>query len=152
MNTGPLRHRALWLLVLLFGVSGLLSVSAAGAQHTSAREPTPGRKHAIAYDRYSLKIDGKRTYIWSGSFHYWRLPSPSLWKDVLQKMKAAGYNAVTIIFDWGYHSPKKGVYDFSGIRNVDRLLDIAKNIGIYVIARPGPYINAETDAGAFPAG
>jgi beta-galactosidase len=65
-------------------------------------------------------------------------------------MKAAGYNAVTIYFDWGYHSPKKGVYDFSGIRNVDRLLDIAKNIGIYVIARAGPYVNGETDAGGFP--
>lgn len=106
--------------------------------------------HAITYDRYSLVIDGKPTYIWSGSFHYWRLPSPDLWTDVLQKMKAAGFNAVEIYFDWGYHSPRRGVYDFSGIRDVDRLLDIARDVGIYVIARPGPYINAETDAGGFP--
>jgi beta-galactosidase GanA len=106
--------------------------------------------HRIAYDRYSLTIDGKPTYIWSGSFHYWRLPSPGLWTDVLQKMKAAGFNAVEIYFDWGYHSPRPGVYDFSGIRDVDRLLDIARDTGIYVIARPGPYINAETDAGGFP--
>jgi beta-galactosidase GanA len=106
--------------------------------------------HTITYDRYSLIIDGKPTYVWSGSFHYWRLPSPDLWTDVLQKMKAAGFNAVEIYFDWGYHSPRRGVYDFSGIRDVDRLLDIARDVGIYVIARPGPYINAETDAGGFP--
>ncbi|WP_448097596.1 beta-galactosidase [Luteibacter yeojuensis] len=106
--------------------------------------------HTVTYDRYSLVIDGKPTYLWSGSFHYWRLPSPDLWLDVLQKMKAAGFNAVEIYFDWGYHSAKRGVYDFSGIRDVDRLLDMARDVGIYVIARPGPYINAETDAGGFP--
>ncbi|HEY4146074.1 beta-galactosidase [Pinirhizobacter sp.] len=107
--------------------------------------------HTVTYDRYSLLVDGKRIYLWSGSFHYWRLPSPSLWKDVLQKMKAGGYNGVEIYFHWGFHSPRPGVYDFSGIRDVDRLLDMARDEGIYVIARPGPYINAETDGGGFPA-
>ena len=33
---------------------------------------------------------------------------------------------------------------------MDRLLDIAQEVGIYVIARPGPYINAETDARRVP--
>jgi beta-galactosidase len=127
----------------------------ASSASAAPQQALPGAKpaetaHAITYDRYSLLIDGKPTYIWSGSFHYWRLPSPDLWTDVLQKMKAAGFNAVEIYFDWGYHSPRRGVYDFSGIRDVDRLLDIARDVGIYVIARPGPYINAETDAGGFP--
>lgn len=124
----------------------LLSLAALGALGAARAAPT----HTVTYDRYSLVIDGKPTYLWSGSFHYWRLPSPDLWKDVLQKMKAAGFNAVEIYFDWGYHSPRRGVYDFSGIRDVDRLLDMARDVGIYVIARPGPYINAETDAGGFP--
>jgi beta-galactosidase GanA len=30
---------------------------------------------------------------------------------------------------------------------VQRLLDYAKQVGLYVIARPGPYCNAETNAG-----
>ena len=41
-------------------------------------------------------------------------------------MKAAGYNATSIYFDWAYHSPTPGVYDFTGVRDVDKLLDIAK--------------------------
>src|SRR6266702_2431515 len=106
--------------------------------------------HTVAFDQYSLMVDGKRLYLWSGEFHYWRLPSPDLWRDVLQKMKASGFNATSIYFDWGYHSPAPGVYDFTGVRDVDRLLDIAAEVGIYVIARPGPYINAETDSGGFP--
>src|SRR4051812_11385386 len=117
-------------------------------------QPAPAapahRAHTVTFDRYSLMVDGHRLYVWAGEFHYWRLPSPDLWRDVLQKMKAAGYNAATIYFDWGYHSPAPGKYDFTGVRDVDRLLDIAAQVGIYVIARQGPYINAETDGGGFP--
>lgn len=112
--------------------------------------PAPDRTHTVSYDRWSLKIDGKRTFLWAGEFHPFRLPSPDAWRDVLEKMKAGGYNAVSVYFDWAYHSPRRGVYDFSGVRDVDRLLDIAARVGIYVIARPGPYVNAEVDAGGFP--
>lgn len=144
------RFGALVLLMVLLIMPGFFVVSATGSADIISVSHSQGQHHTISYDRYSLKIDGKRVYIWSGQFHYWRLPSPGLWRDVLQKMKAAGLNTATIYFDWGFHSPRKGVYEFSGIRNVDHLLDIAKEVGIYVIARPGPYINAETDAGGFP--
>jgi beta-galactosidase GanA len=111
---------------------------------------SPAQRHTVTYDHYSLMIDGKRTYIWSGEFQYWRLPSPDLWRDVLQKMKSAGFNAVTMYFSWGYHSPRKGVYDFSGVRNINLLLKIVQQTGLYVIARPGPYIEAESDSGGLP--
>ncbi len=55
-----------------------------------------------------------------------------------------------LYFDWGYHSPKPGVYDFTGVRDVDKLLDMAQEAGLYVIARPAPYINAEVDSGGLP--
>lgn len=125
----------------------LVALPVAHARQAPATDRSP---HKVSYDRYSLRIDGKRLYVWSGSFHYWRLPSPGLWKDVLQKMKAGGYNAVEIYFNWNFHSPRRGAYDFSGVRDVDRLLDMAAEVGIYVIARPGPYINAETDGGGLP--
>ncbi|RKO88726.1 glycoside hydrolase, partial [Blyttiomyces helicus] len=104
----------------------------------------------VTYDQYSLMIGGQRLTIWSGEFHPWRLPSPSLWQDVLEKMKAAGYNAVQIYVHWGFHSPAPGVYDFTGIRDVDLFLKTAKHVGIYCLVRPGPYINAETTSGGFP--
>src|SRR4051795_7174722 len=112
--------------------------------------PSAAHAHTVTFDKYSLKVDGQRVYLWSGEIHPYRLPSPDLWRDVLQKMKANGYNGVSIYVDWAYHSPKPGVYDFSGVRDLDRFLDMANQLGIYVIARPGPYINAEVDAGGFP--
>jgi len=116
----------------------------------AAHAQPAGQQHAITYDHYSLMIDGKRVFIYSGEFHPFRLPSPDLWRDVFEKMKAGGFNTICCYFDWGYHSPKAGLYDFSGIRDLDKFLTLAAQVGLYVIVRPGPYINAETDSGGFP--
>ncbi|MEU8803774.1 beta-galactosidase [Spirillospora sp. NPDC048819] len=113
--------------------------------------PAQAETHDVDYDRYSLIVDGERVLLWSGEFHYFRLPSPALWRDVLEKMKAAGFNGVSLYFNWGYHSPAPGEYDFTGVRDVDRLLRLTEELGLYVVARPGPYINAETTGGGFPA-
>ncbi|MFE7854253.1 beta-galactosidase [Streptomyces sp. NPDC057403] len=121
-----------------------------GGQPPGAVSAAAPQAHTVSLDGYSFLVDGKRTYLWSGEFHYFRLPSPDLWRDIFQKMKAAGFNSTSLYFDWGYHSPKPGVYDFSGVRDVDKLLDMAQEAGLYVIARPAPYINAEVDSGGLP--
>lgn len=106
--------------------------------------------HRVTWDSHSLFIDGHRLLLYSGEFHYWRLPSRSLWQDRLQKMKAVGLNAVSIYFDWQYHSSAPGQYDFSGVRDIDYLLSLTERLGLYVVARVGPYMNAEVDAGGLP--
>ena len=52
-------------------------------QNLQAPVKTFGR---VSYDARSLMIDGQRRIIWSSEFHPFRLPSPDLWRDVLQKM------------------------------------------------------------------
>ena len=106
--------------------------------------------NAVTFDKYSLLVDGKRLFVWSGEFHPFRLPSPSLWQDILQKMKASGYNAVCMYFNWSYHSPAPGRYDFTGVRDMDLALAMAAEAGLYVLTRPGPYINGEVNGGGFP--
>ncbi len=129
----------------------ILVPTAASARTDGPAKPAPApTSHAVTWDNYSLMIDGRRLVVWSGEFHPFRLPSPSLWRDILQKMKSSGYNAVSFYTDWGYHSAAQGVYDFTGVRDMDEFLRIAAQVGIYVIARPGPYINAEVDGGGFP--
>jgi hypothetical protein len=53
-----------------------------------------GLTNVVAWDKYSLQVQGKRVFIFSGEFHYQRLPVPELWLDVFQKFKANGLNAV----------------------------------------------------------
>ena len=132
----------------------------------------------VTYDKNSLIIDGKREFIRCGAFHYFRTPGVELAYDRFMKLKAAGYNAVDIYFNANYHSKEEGVYDFgyslgqeyptcdnnqcsrlglpaqqdllSEIKNVKKILQAAKNVGLFVIARPGPFINAEVNAGGLP--
>ena len=104
----------------------------------------------ITFDKYSLMVDGKRTFIKSGAFHYFRTPGEKMARDRFFKMKACGYNTVDIYFNWNYHSQKEGEYDFSGIKDVRKVLHSSKDAGLFVIARPGPFINAEVNAGGLP--
>jgi len=104
----------------------------------------------LDYDKYSLIIDNNRTLIKSAAIHYFRMPGQETWRDRLSKLKACGYNAVDVYFCWGYHSTEPGVYDFTGVRDVRSLLDIIAELGLFVIARPGPYINAEVSLGGLP--
>ena len=104
----------------------------------------------VSYDKYSLMVDGKRVFIKSGAFHYFRTPGEEMAKDRFMKMKAGGYNTVDIYFNWNYHSIRQGEYDFSGIKDVRKVLKAAQDVGLFVIARPGPFINAEVNAGGLP--
>jgi hypothetical protein len=94
----------------------------AGAAGFDVDAPVFGKPHHVSYDRYSLMIDGRRLAIWSGEFHLFRLPSQKLWMDVLQKLRAGGFNTVSLYFSWAYSSPAPGVYDFGGVRNIARPL------------------------------
>jgi beta-galactosidase GanA len=131
-------------------VVGHSTVLAEDRQAFAAATKPRNQPKKVSWDEHSLMVDGKRIVVWSGEVHPFRLPNPSLWRDVMQKMKAIGFNGVAFYFDWGYHSPAPGVYDFSNVRNVERALEIAEEEGMYIIARTGPYVNAELTGGGYP--
>ena len=104
----------------------------------------------IKFDKYSLIVNGKRTFIKSGTIHYFRVFGEKEWFDRLAKMKAGGYNTVDLYFYWGFHEAQKDNFDFASYKNIYRLLEIARDLELFVIARPGPFINAEVSAGGIP--
>ncbi|GGP98987.1 beta-galactosidase [Streptomyces mutabilis] len=145
--------------VLGLALGGSVSSQAlprSGARGTVPTGPPPGppgadgQRHHVTLDRYSLLVDGRRLALWSGEMHPFRLPSPSLWRDVLQKMRAYGYNAVSARLAWNLHSPAPGAYDFTGVRDLDLFLRTAAETRMYVVLDPGPYIGADVDAGGLP--
>ena len=87
---------------LVIALSAAISPAAAhsavrGSSAAGSAAQAAGTSHTVSFDGYSFMIDGQRTYIWSGEFHYFRLPSPDLWLDIFQKMKAAGFNATILM-------------------------------------------------------
>ncbi|EEB91917.1 hypothetical protein MPER_09651, partial [Moniliophthora perniciosa FA553] len=84
---------------LVLGFS-LLSSLVQGFSNSSFASQWPihdsGYTQAVQWDHYSLIVKGRRTFMWSGEIHYWRIPVPEVWRDILEKVKAAGFNSVSI--------------------------------------------------------
>ncbi|KAK3635215.1 hypothetical protein LTR56_014824 [Elasticomyces elasticus] len=104
----------------------------------------------VTWDEHSLYVRDERVMFFSGEFHPFRLPVPSLWLDIFQKIKALGYNGVSFYVDWALLEGKPGVFNASGIFDFEPFFEAAQTAGIYLLARPGPYINAESSGGGFP--
>ncbi|KAI5921866.1 beta-galactosidase precursor [Camillea tinctor] len=104
----------------------------------------------VTWDEHSLFIRGERVMIMSGEFHPWRLPVPSLWLDVFQKIKAMGFNCVSFYSYWALLEGQPGNFTANGVFAFEPFFEAATQAGIYLIARPGPYINAEVSFGGYP--
>ena len=95
-------------------------------------------------------IEGEETLIVSGAMHYFRT-LPEQWEDRLEKIAAAGFNCVESYVPWNLHEPKENEYNFSGMLDIEKFLELAEKKGLYVILRPSPYICAEWEFGGLPA-
>jgi len=71
---------------------------------------------------------------YSGEFHPFRLPVPSLWLDIFQKIKALGYSGVSFYTDWALLEGKQGVFNASGIFALEPFFEAAQEAGIYLLA------------------
>lgn len=94
-------------------------------------------------------LNGKPFRYISGTMHYFRVPR-AYWEDRMMKMKAAGLNTLQTYIAWNMHEPFKGQYNFDGQMDLFAYLETAKKVGLYVVLRPGPFIDAEWDMGGLP--
>ncbi|SEN51540.1 beta-galactosidase [Amphibacillus marinus] len=100
--------------------------------------------------RESFTLNGATFQIVSGAIHYFRI-EPAYWEDRLQKVKDMGCNTIETYVPWNVHEPEKGKYQFSGQYDLIRFIQLAEQIGLYVILRASPYICAEWEFGGLPA-
>ena len=83
--------------------------------------------------------------LWVGAMHYWR-HAPEQWGPCLDAMKAMGLRIVDTYIPWGVHETAQGTFDFGesfARLDVARFMRLCAERGLYVVARPGPHINAE---------
>lgn len=96
-----------------------------------------------------------------GEFHTFRLPVPGLWIDILEKVKAAGLNSISVSDNidmimicqrnqltytkvythMGLLNPSRGVIDFNDWRDLQPLFDAAREVGVWITLRPGMFIS-----------
>lgn len=104
----------------------------------------------VTWDEYSVFVRGERVLFFSGEFHPFRLPSPDLWVDVFQKIRALGYTGASFYMNWALLEGEPGKFRADGVFAVEKFFEAATQSGIYLLARPGPYINSELSGGGFP--
>lgn len=105
------------------------------------------RPDLIRYDAQCFTIRGVDTLIFSLEFPYPRCDRHE-WHDRFVKIRQAGFNTVDTYVFWNYHERTKGQFDFS---ELEAFLSLAREFGLFVIARPGPYVDAEFERGGFPS-
>lgn len=104
----------------------------------------------LTYDRTGFFLDNRPVRIISGSIHYFRVPV-QYWRDRLLKLRACGLNTVETYVPWNLHEPSEGKFCFEGMCDLVGFIEAAKELGLMIIIRPGPYICAEWEFGGFPA-
>lgn len=104
---------------------------------------------SIKYDGSSFIINGKRTYLYGGDFHYFRTPK-TLWEDRIRKIADAGCNLVSTPIPWNWHEVEDSKFEWKDQRDMRYFLDLCQKYNLHVIIKPGPYICAELDFGGLP--
>lgn len=76
----------------------------------------------------------------------YRLPSQSWTADIFKEIFSPSIRHI----EWSLHNPKENVYDFSGMADLIKFIDLAAKHSLLVILKPGPYIGADRDFGGHP--
>ncbi len=140
----PLAARLVGSGVAVAPLASLAGISGLPAQAGQELFPKP---RFIRYDAQCFTVNDRDTFIFSGAFHYPRCPKPS-WRDRLLKFKRAGFNTIETYVFWNYHEPEEGRADLS---EFSEFVQLVKEMGFWMIARPGPYVCAEWERGGFPS-
>lgn len=115
----------------------------------------------VGYRDGFFTIGDKKTFLFCGEMHYFRIPK-GMWFDRILKAKRAGLNCIASYIAWNWHEPIENLVIFDDStppspyeskafsRDLESYVKTVKGLGLYFIARPGPYICSEWDSGGHP--
>ncbi len=84
-----------------------------------------------------------------GEMHFSRVPRQQ-WKKALSTMKKGGIEIVSTYIIWIYHELEEGKYDWDGDNDLRTFCQMAKEEGLEVCLRIGPWCHGEVRNGGFP--
>ena len=143
-STFPLR------LPLLLCALVLCTIPRSASAAISSYDDVRGRPYTVGWDHRALLINNQRVLLLSGGIHYPR-STPAMWPHLMRELRASGLNAMQSYLFWSYHEVQPGVWDLSSeSRNVTAFLDAARDAGVWVNLRMGPYVCGEWSYGGIP--
>jgi len=67
----------------------------------------------ITFDTRCYRVEGEPIYLYSGEFHYFRVPRRD-WVERMRLLKETGGNCVATYVPWLLHEPEEGKFVFGG--------------------------------------
>ncbi|TDC11061.1 glycosyl hydrolase family 35 [Nonomuraea longispora] len=104
---------------------------------------------AITVNSRYLSRRGEPWFPIMGEFHYGRYPAAE-WREELLKVRAGGVTVVATYVFWNLHEERRGVFDWSGDRDLRRFVTTCAELGLDVVVRIGPWGHGESRNGGFP--
>ncbi|WP_146197042.1 beta-galactosidase [Serinibacter arcticus] len=96
--------------------------------------------------RRQLLVDGVPTLVVAGEIHYFRLRREH-WRGRLELLRTAGADTVATYVPWVVHERADGTLDLTGrtdpTLDLGAFLDLAAELGLQALVRPGPFVMAE---------
>lgn len=108
-----------------------------------------GSSQTFAIGTEAFELNGKPYVIRCGEMHFARIPKAE-WRNRLQMAKAMGLNTVCAYLFWNMHEKQPDQFTWKDQSDAAEFCRLAKEEGLYVILRPGPYSCAEWEFGGFP--
>lgn len=105
--------------------------------------------HRFAVAEQDFLLDDRPFVIRCGEMHFARIP-PEYWRHRLRMAKSMGLNTVCAYLFWNFHEWEERKFDWSGWRDAAEFCRIAREEGLWVLVRPGPYSCAEWEMGGLP--
>ncbi|MET8867796.1 beta-galactosidase [Nonomuraea sp. NPDC004580] len=109
----------------------------------------PGAPGAITVNSRHLSRGGVPWFPIMGEFHYGRYPAAE-WREELLKVRAGGVTVVSTYVFWNLHEERRGVFDWSGDRDLRRFVRTCAGLKLDVVVRIGPWGHGESRNGGFP--
>ena len=142
-SRSPLRR------VFVAACLGLATLGALNGQPVVTRVVPDGKPHRFEARDHQFFLDREPTLILSGEMHFGRV-LPEDWDTRIKQAKAMGLNTVSFYLFWNLCEPTEGRFEFSGMTDVRRMLQLCQANGMWAILRPGPYCCAEVEYGGLP--
>jgi hypothetical protein len=107
-----------------------------------------GNAEITVNNRYLTK-NGKPWLPVMAECHYSRIPREK-WEETLRKMKDGGAEIAASYVFWIHHEEEKGIFDFTGNRDIRHFIELCHKVGLEFCLRIGPWAHGECRNGGFP--
>ncbi|OGC77554.1 MAG: hypothetical protein A2145_01055, partial [candidate division Zixibacteria bacterium RBG_16_40_9] len=110
-------------------------------------------KTVLTVSNQKFVIGKEEYYLSAAEIHYFRV-NKKYWSVCFERIRKAGFKIISTCVPWNLHEVTPGIFDFLGQTDSSKdlvvFLELAREFGLKVILKVGPFIDSEWQNGGYP--